>query len=209
MFISFLLGFIIGLPLPILAIQILLIDLGVEVLPSIALSFEPEEEGVMSKKPRNPKRRIMDKNLVLKVIMIGSMIGIGSLFLFYKTLINGGWYFGEVLDAGSLLYLHATTITFASIMMFQMVNAFNAKTETESVFKAGIFKNIFLLIAVASSILMTIAIAYFPFFNQVLHTAPLTLNDWEWIIGFSLSLLVIEEIRKFIVRTYQSSKRIS
>ena len=200
-FIAIILGIIFQTTLiPLLAIQILLIDLGVEVLPSLAFAFEDEEKGLMNRPPRNPNERILNKEMLIKLLIIGLLISIGSLFLFYRELTLSGWSFGESIDMHKIAYIKATTMAFFTLIMFQMFNAFNSKTQEQSLFKTNIFTNKFLIIAVLSSILMMVAFSYIPFFNLILHTSPLTLFDWVLIVGISSSIIFVEEIRKLLIR---------
>ncbi len=199
-FIGLILGIIIGLPLPLLAIHILLIDFCVEVFPSIAFSFEKGEEGVMSRRPRNTSYRIMNSRAIAKILSLGIIIGIGALFLYFKTLIDGGWGFGDTLNTNSLVYIKATTMTFVTIMMFQMANALNSKTKRESIFSINLFTNKFLILAIISSITLALIITTTPFFNSLLHLAPLTFADWAWILGVSSTIILFEETRKFVLR---------
>lgn len=204
-FISILLGLIFHTTLlPLLAIQILLIDLGVEVLPSLAFAFEPEEKGLMQRNPRNPKERILNKSILLRLFMVGTLISIGALFLFYRELTMSGWVYGASIDLHKIAYIKATTMVFFTIIMFQMFNAFNSKTQEQSLFKTNILNNKWLILAVTSSILMMVAFSYIPFFNMILHTSPLSLFDWVLIVGISSTIILFEEIRKFILRRSQT-----
>ena len=186
--------------IPLLAIQILLIDLGVEVLPSLAFAFEDEEKGLMKRSPRDPKGRIVNKSVLLRLFMTGLLISFGALFLFYRELMLSGWTFGESIDMHKIAYIKATTMVFFTIIMFQMFNAFNSKTQEQSLFRTNIFNNKFLVFAVLSSVTMMMVFSYIPFFNLILHTAPLTLFDWTLIVGISSTILFVEEIRKFFLR---------
>ncbi|MBR9690799.1 cation-translocating P-type ATPase [Candidatus Woesearchaeota archaeon] len=193
-------GFMFKLPLPILAIQILLIDLGAEILPSLALALEPEEKGIMQRQPRQKKYRIINKGMLTRLVVLGWIISIGAIFLFVKTLILGGWVPGQIVDTHSALYAKATTMVFATIIIFQMFNAFNSKTQKESLFKTNILKNPYLIFSVILSTLMIFSFTYFSFFNTALHTTRLTLLEWGQIILISSSILIFEEIRKFFLR---------
>jgi Ca2+-transporting ATPase len=81
-----------------------------------------------------------------------------------------------------------------------MVNAFNSRSETNSIFRIGIFSNLYLFGAIAISVLATIAFVEVPFLQNYMHTTGLNLTDWTVVFSFSLLILVIEETRKLIVR---------
>lgn len=186
--------------LPLLAIQILLIDLGVEVLPSLALAMEAEEKGLMTKAPRNPTARIVNGRFLKRLAVSGLLISSGALTLFYMELAASGWKFGDSLATHEAAYVKATTMAFFSLIMFQMVNAFNAKTKTESLLKINPLGNKYLVAAVAVSIAMMMAFSYIPFLNVILHTAPLSAADWLLIVAVSSTILIVEEIRKYMER---------
>jgi len=186
--------------LPLLAIQILLIDLGVEVLPSLALAMEPEEKGLMAKAPRNPSARIVNGRFLKRLAVSGLLISSGALLLFYRELAAAGWKFGDSLATHEAAYVKATTMAFFSLIMFQMVNAFNSKTKTESLLKTDPLGNRYLVAAVAVSIAMMMAFSYIPFLNVILHTAPLSAEDWLLIAAVSSTILIVEEIRKYMER---------
>ncbi|MBI5142237.1 MAG: cation-transporting P-type ATPase [Nitrospirae bacterium] len=186
--------------LPLLAIQILLIDLGVEVLPSLALAMEPEEKGLMTKTPRNPSARIVDKRFLKRIGVSGLLIASGALMLFYRELASSGWKFGDSLATHEAAYVKATTMAFFTLVMFQMFNAFNSKTITESLLKTNPLGNKYLVAAVAVSIAMMMAFSYIPFLNGILHTAPLSAADWLLITAVSSTILIVEEVRKYMER---------
>ena len=143
---------------------------------------------------------IMNKSKFFRISLNGLVISIGKLFLFYKTLTDGGWIVGAPIDTHSVLYIKATTTAFASIIIFQMINAFNAKTQVTSIFSREFFQNKFLIVAVAFSTITVVSLSHLPIYSKILHTTPLSLIEWSWILGVALSILVVEETRKFIAR---------
>ncbi|MBR9677419.1 cation-translocating P-type ATPase [Candidatus Woesearchaeota archaeon] len=193
-------GIFMGFPLPLLAIQILAVDLGTDVLPSLALGVDPAADDVMGRKPRHKSERIMNKEFLKRLLFIGVIITVGTLFLFTKTLLAGGWKFGENLALDSPLYMRATTIALVSLIIFQLVNSFSSRTTKTSVFKAGLFSNKWLIGAVLMSLGLAIGLVHVPTLSKAFHTVPLTLMEWAWIFGASLSLLFFEEIRKLYLR---------
>lgn len=199
---------IIGFPLPLLAIQILLIDLGTDVLPSLALGVESGEKDIMERKPRNRKENIMNKDMFQRLLTVGFVLGFGSLFLFYYTLKGFGISaFGFVAD-NSLAYTKATTMVFVSLIIFQMINVFNCRSERKSAFKVPI-DNKFLVYSILSSILITIIFIYTPFFNRILHTAPLNVFDWTMILLVGSTINLADELRKYIKRRSSNNKNVS
>ncbi|OVE75130.1 hypothetical protein BVX95_00105 [archaeon D22] len=195
---------IIGFPLPLLAIQILLIDLGTDVLPSLALGVESAEKGIMKRKPRNRKEKIMNSKLMKRLVMVGTVLGLGSLFLFYKTITSFGLSPFDSSIVGTFAYVKATTMVFASLILFQMVNVFNCRSETKSAYMISLTENKFLLFSVISSIGLMLAFIYVPFFNTILKTTPLMLGDWLLIGLVALTINLADETRKYLYRKKQS-----
>jgi potassium/sodium efflux P-type ATPase len=193
-------GIILALPPPLTAILILCIDLGTDVLPAVALGIDPSEPGIMDKKPRDPKKKIMDKKFTIRFVYLGLIMGSIVMAIFILTLYRYGWTWGQPLDNANLVYLKAATTAFALLVIIQMANAFNARSEINSIFKLGIFSNLYLLGAIFISLIFTAAMVEIPFFQHYLHTTHLNFYDWLIIISASLLVLAIEEIRKLFSR---------
>ncbi len=192
---------ILSMPAPLTAILILSIDLGTDVLPAVALGIDPSEPGIMEKKPRDPKEKIMNKPFVLRYLYLGTIIGAIVMSVYIWTLYRYGWTWGDTLDEENLTYLKGATMAFATLVIIQMVNVFNARSETNSIFKLGFFSNLWLIGAILISIIITIMIAEIPLLQNYMGTTGLNLMDWSIIIGSSMLVLIIEETRKYFVRT--------
>jgi Ca2+-transporting ATPase len=191
---------ILGLPSPLTAILILCIDVGTDVLPAVALGIDPSEPGIMNRKPRDPKEKIMTKPFVERYLYLGLIMGALVMGTYIWTLYRYGWSWGQVITDDSQVHLKGSSVAFALLVIIQMVNAFNSRSEKNSIFKLGFFTNPFLLGAIAISILTTIAIVEIPFMQTYLHTTSLNFSDWSIILGASLIVLVVEEMRKIFVR---------
>jgi calcium-translocating P-type ATPase len=198
-------GVILTIPLPITAIQILSIDLGAEVLPSLALGVEPAEEGIMDRPPRNRRERFLNKKVLWHIGKIGFIMGTGAVLAFIVTLLRGGWHFGEGIDIMAPLYFKATTVTFGALVFGQLINSFCARSEHESLFKLGLFSNKYSLGAIFVSMLLLLIIAYTPVVNRLWQTAPIDGTGWTLIIATGFVLFISEEIRKLILRRRISS----
>jgi len=170
-----------GLPLPLTAIQILWINLITDGLPATALSLDPHSEGIMKRKPLHPKESILSKKLRLEIIVLGVLIGIISLILF--------WLY---LDSG---LLKAQTIVFTSLVVFELVRLQTIRSE----YKLGIFSNKPLIWAVLISISLHLLTIYSPM-SAWFKTTKLELIDWGVLIIASVVLLVTYKlIDKFII----------
>jgi Ca2+-transporting ATPase len=188
-------------PLPLTAVLILCIDLGTDILPAIALGVDGAEDGLMKKKPRDPKKRLMDRKFTLDFILTGSVIGISIMLVYIWTIQQDGWMFGSDMDTN---WPHAQTVAFTALVFVQLVNAFSARSEKQSLFKQNLLSNHFLVLAVITSILLVMVMIYIPFLNTALGTTPLNRSDWIAIMIASFAPLVFLEIRKYFRRRRNS-----
>ena len=158
------LGLVLGLDTPLLAIQLLWINLVTDSFPAIALGLEKEENGIMEKKPRSSKESIFADGLWSKIITEGIMIGVLTLVAF---------------TLGTKLYSLEVgrTMAFASLGILELVHSFNIKTE-ESIFKTGIFENKFLVGSFIVGILMQVVVIVVPFFAKMFDLIPLSNMQW-------------------------------
>ncbi len=186
-------------PLPLTAILILCVDLGTDILPAIALGVDNPEKNLMHNPPRNTNKKLMDKLFVKDFLIVGSVIGASITVAFLYTIHQDlGWWFGDSLD---ISVEHGMTVAFTSLVLVQLINAFSARSFTQSIFKQNPLTNHFLLIAILTSILMVLCIIYIPFLNNILHTTPLIPKDWLVIVIASIIPLIVVEIRKYLKNT--------
>ncbi|MCF7905998.1 HAD-IC family P-type ATPase, partial [Candidatus Gracilibacteria bacterium] len=173
-------------PLPLTAVLILAVDLGTDILPAIALGVDEAENGLMKRPPRSIHEKLLNKKFIQYFVLVGIAIGISVTGAFLWTLRSGA-------DL-----LHAQTVAFTALVCVQLVNAFSARSEKQSVFRQNVFGNLFLFVAILSSVLLVLVMVYVPFFNTLLGTIPLSLRDWSVIFWASLIPLVVIEGRKMI-----------
>ena len=177
------LGLILGLESPLLAIQLLWINLVTDSFPAIALGLEREEEGIMNKKPRSSKESIFANGLWGKIITEGIMLGVLTLVAFT---LGRSLYSLEV----------GRTMAFVSLGLLELVHSFNIKTE-ESIFKVGIFENKFLVGSFVLGILLQVIVVIVPVFANIFDLVPLNMTQWIYTIGISILPLAIMELQKF------------
>ncbi len=180
------------IPAPLTAILILCVDLGTDVLPALALGVDKSDPEIMQNPPRDPKARILQRKFVTHFVYLGLIIGAIVTGWFYITLKSGNDY------------LKASTTAFVLLVFIQMWNALNARSLTTSVFKIGIFKNKFLLGAIAISTLTVFALVEIPFIQNLIGTTHLQPKEWAIIIGISSSIFIIEEFRKLCLSISKS-----
>ena len=193
-------GLLIGAAFLILASQILWVNLATVLLPALALGVEPVETNVMEQKPRNEKERIITKKIFLQWLVMGAIMGLGTLAVFITYLLIGGWQWGTHLTVESTVYLKALTMSFSTLVIFQMVNVLNCKSDDKSIFKVGFFSNKWLLGSIVLSVILQIMAVQLPFFQKYLSTVSLSWLDWSIVFGVSLSILFYDEIRKGIMK---------
>lgn len=200
-------GIMLGLPSPLTAIFMLLINTLTDVAPALALGVEPVEKNILDKKPRRPNAKIMERNFIWRYVIAGMWIGLITVGSFLWSLISAGWRFGEPLGTGNTVYREASTVAFAVLALMQVVHAVICRSENNSVFRMKFFGNLYLLGAIMLSAIATVMFVQMPFLNNYLKSVPLTLNQWFVVIGCAFSILVFEEIRKLIRRTKMSHVR--
>ena len=176
------LGLILGLKSPLLAIQLLWINLVTDSLPAIALGLEKPEADIMDKKPRDSKKGIFADGLWQRIITEGTMLGILTLVAF-----SVGNYLYDI-EVGR-------TMAFVSLGLLELVHSFNIKSE-ESIFKVGLFENKYLLGAFILGALLQIVVVVIPSVAEVFKLVPLTQVQWMYTFGISILPLVIMEIQK-------------
>jgi Ca2+-transporting ATPase len=186
-----------GWPLPLLAIQILFINLVTDGLPALALGMDPMEPDVMKRKPRDPQEGVITRQVWILIWVVGVTIAFVTLWIFSVSMMNltiGGGLSPDV------AVLRAGTLALTVLVMAQMVHALNSRSGHLSLFKVGFFKNRYLLLAIGISILLHLSIVYFPPLQVIFRTVPLLLQDWIIIILLSLSVFIVVEVVKFFIR---------
>lgn len=178
---------LIGLPLPLLAAQLLWINLLTDGLPAVALAVDPTDPDIMTRKPRGPKEHTIDSKMISTVALVGSVIAAGVLWLFWNAVQSGA-----SMDK-------ARSIAFTAFVVFEMFNVFNTRSDRDS-FVKGLFSNKWLLAAVAGSIALQLAILYTPALSRLFGVAPLGLQDWILLIGVGSTVIIAEELRKAVFR---------
>jgi Ca2+-transporting ATPase len=166
------LGMLIGLPLPLLPIQILWVNLVTDGLPAIALSLDPPEKDIMMRPPRGVKENIFSHGLLGLILFRGALIGLSTLAVFISI-----FYFSSSVES-------ARTAAFATLVITQLIHVFECKSERKNVFEIPAFNNIALVLAVMCSLAMVLGVIYIPLFQTVFKTVPLTLDDWLITGGF-------------------------
>ncbi len=183
--------------LPLLAIQILFVNLVTDGLPALALGMDPIEPDVMERKPRDPNESAITRRMWLNIWIVGAVITVGTLAVFYFEMVTLSAIPWVTYDDA---LRRARTMAFTVLIMFQMVQAMNSRSSNLSLFTVGFLKNRVLLAAISISVVIHVLIIYVPFLSSIFETAPLLLTDWLVVAFVSLSVFVVVEIMKFIGR---------
>jgi Ca2+-transporting ATPase len=152
------------------------VNLATDGLPAIALGLEPGEPDIMKQPPRSPKESIFAHGLSGVIAIRGILIALSTLASFLFVL------------ASSKNLAAARTCALVTLVVSQLIHVFECKSETKGIFEIRILSNIYLVLAVISSILMLLGVIYLPFMRPVFGTIPLKLN--EWMVAGGISLLV-------------------
>jgi len=177
------LAFLPGAGLIITPVQILWVNLVTDGVLDIALAMEPKEGDVMDEPPRKPNARIINQEIMLNILYVALFMAAGTVWMFTRANRSGG-------------LLRAQTLAFTTLAMFQVFNSLNCRSRTQSVFQLGLFKNRYLIGAIALSILLQLAAEHVPFMQVALGTVPLGWQDWGLIVLVSSSIFIADEVRK-------------
>ncbi|HKL76438.1 MAG TPA: cation-translocating P-type ATPase [Halanaerobiales bacterium] len=188
-------------PVPILAIQILSIDLLAEILPLTALTFDPGSEHIMTLPPRERDEHIVNKKTFSEIVFFGLLMG-GLGFLNYAIFVNG---IGEGFSNTHSLYPRATTIAYLTIVFSQFINILSRRYELRSIFNKNFFNNKKMLYSIGLSIFMVLIVIYTPGLNSYLGFAGVTAGDWLRIFSGTLVFLVAHESVKFFKRKKENN----
>jgi len=180
-------SFFLGLPTLLLAMHILIVNLITDGLPALALGVDPPDKDVMKRKPRNPKESIFSKRRILLLSTI-------SLTMFAVTLPIAVYYLKNY-DLAK-----AQTMTFAIVILYQIFNAYNNKTEDKSIFKINPFDNKWLNMSVLFSFLVLIALIQLPVVDRYLHLVDLTLQVWVVATAAGSTAIAAGEIARLASR---------
>jgi Ca2+-transporting ATPase len=178
---------LLGLPLPLTAVQILYVNLATDGLPALALSVDPPEKDLMKRKPRKPRMGIFTRPVVALMLAGG----------IWSTLINLGLFIWATNSGRS--QEEAMTMTFVSLVLVQFFKAYNFRSDRHSVFNRP-FENKWLNTAIAWEIILLLLIIYVPALHGPFNTFSLPLIDWAIIFGLSLTISPVLELVKWMER---------
>jgi Ca2+-transporting ATPase len=178
---------LLGLPLPLTAVQILYVNLATDGLPALALAVDPPEKDLMKRKPRNPHTGIFTRPVVTLMVLGG----------LWSTFINLG-LFTWALNSGRGLD-EAMTMTFVSLVLIQFFKAYNFRSDRHSVLNQP-FANKWLNLSVGWEMILLVLIVYVPFLHEAFSTYTLPLVDWLIVGGLAVTIVPVLELVKWMER---------
>ena len=181
-----------GVVLPLLATQILWINLVTDGAPALALGVDPADAGVMNEPPRPRSEGVITQRMWAGIFFVGAIMAAGTLLVLDASLPGG-------LIEGSGNMRYAQTMAFTTLMLFQIFNVFNARSDERSAF-VGLFSNQWLWGAVLLSLVLQVAVIYIPFLQQAFSTVSLRFNDWLCCAAVASSVLWLRELGKIVTR---------
>ncbi|MGB2762052.1 MAG: HAD-IC family P-type ATPase [Minisyncoccales bacterium] len=172
---------VLGLPLPVIAVQILWVNLIVDSLPSITLSFEPKEKDLMKRKPQEKGSPLLTKEMKVLIFIIGIITDILLLALFFWLLRYSGYS-----------HMHIQSIIFAALAMNSLFYIFPCKSLRRNIWNINLFSNKFLILSWIAGLTALVAALYVPALQTLLQTVPLSWYDWKlilWVVVFNIALI--------------------
>jgi P-type Ca2+ transporter type 2C len=178
------LAVVLGMPLPLLPVQLLWLNLITNGIQDVALAFEPSEGDVLNRQPRKPDEPIFNRLMIERTVIAALVMGITG-FLFFILLLRAGW--SESSARNALLLL---------MVLFENVHIANCRSETKSAFAISIFRSPILIYGVVGAFLIHLLAMYLSLGQTFLRTEPVDITTWMLAFGCALSILLVMEIHK-------------
>lgn len=176
-----------GMPIPLLAAQILWLNLITDTFLVSALAFDPKESNLLKDKFRKPTKYIIDKMMAFRIVSVASLMTVTTLILFSKFI-----------DPNNME--KAWTISLTTLTVFQWYNIFNVRSYKDTIFSRKQLTNIYLFLGLILTVFLHLIAIYTEFMQNILSTTALSLNEWLLILIVCLPIIVLEEFRKLIFR---------
>ncbi|KAJ3387816.1 hypothetical protein HDU92_001768 [Lobulomyces angularis] len=219
--VSIFLTVILGMPEALIPVQLLWVNLVTDGLPATALGFNPADDDIMRKPPRDSKESIVTPWLFVRYMVVGTFVGCATIFGY-------AWWFifyegGPMITWNQLSNFHqcsnlfpeigcemftnhmaqkATTMSLSILVVVEMFNAMNSLSEDQSLFSFPLYKNMYLVYAITLSMALHFMILYVPFFTTLFAITPLNQEEWKTVLLISFPVLIVDEILKFLSRNF-------
>ena len=182
----------VGLALPLLATQILWINMVSDGAPALALGLDPGDGWAMARPPRPRAEGILTRSMWAGIVFVGIITATGTLFVLDASMPGG-----LIAGTGNLAY--GQTMAFTTLVLFSMFTVFTSRSDEQSAFR-GLFSNLWLWAAVGVSLLLQMAVVYLPFLQKPFSTVSLSLEDWLFCTLIASSVLWLRELSKLFIR---------
>ncbi|OZJ06563.1 hypothetical protein BZG36_00488 [Bifiguratus adelaidae] len=219
--VSIFLTVLLGMPEALIPVQLLWVNLVTDGLPATALGFNPPDHDIMRRPPRNAREPLVNGWLFVRYMIIGVYVGCATVFGY-------AWWFmfyqgGPRISFYELTHFHkcselfpelgcdmftnvmsqkATTMSLSILVVIEMLNAMNSLSENESLVTLQLWRNPYLVFAIALSMILHVVILYVPFFTNLFAIVPLNYDEWMAVLWISGPVILIDEVLKFITRTW-------
>jgi sodium/potassium-transporting ATPase subunit alpha len=196
----YLIYILLPVPLALTVIQILSIDLGTDIVPSMALGQEPPDPEEMLRPPRRREEGLLTPALIChSYLFLGLLEALWSLGLFFLVLVQGGWHYGQDLASSDPLYRSATGIALSTILLMQIGNLVGRRFAWRSGLDAGVLRNRLLLAGIFIQVVSSWALLYLPAWQKVLGTGPV--SPWVYALAWLGSPLIfgLDYVRKRVM----------
>lgn len=181
---------LLNLPVPLLPIQLLWLNLVTDSFPALALGVEKGDPDIMDVNPRDPKKPILDKRMMIGILFQSLAVGVASL-LAYRW---GLMHYPDNIEK-------ARTITFTTLITAELLRAYSSRSQRHTLFKIGFFSNITMVWATLASFGLMLAVLYIPFLHNIFYTFSLGFTDWRIVLQFAFIPLVLGEIIKVVFKS--------
>lgn len=186
--ISIIATLILGVPMPYLPTQLLWINIVTNGLQDVALAFEPGEKGIINRPPRDPKEGILSRLLIERIFLVALIISGGVIYNFISALNEG------------VSLEKARSVAMTTMVFFQFFQAWNSRSELQSIFRINPFSNPFLFYSMIAAFFAQLAVLYVPTLQWVFRTEPLTAKEWINIGATTVTIVIAVETDKWIRR---------
>jgi magnesium-transporting ATPase (P-type) len=190
------------IPLAITVMQVLAIDLGTDLVPALGLGVEPPEPGIMNQPPRRLSDHLITRSMLMRAyVWLGPVQSLAAMAAFFFMYWMNG-YAGQFLDLPDTgpLYQAATAMALAAVVTTQIGNVFTQRTERTSILRVPLFRNRLIWIGVLTELVLVSLIIYTPAGQRIFGTAPFPLTYWIFLFAWTPSLVIVDEIRKYMLR---------
>lgn len=188
----FILSILFNLPMPLVAIQLLWLNIVTDGLQDFALSFEKAEKDIMNEKPRNVKDSIFNKELLIEVLIAGLTIGLVVFFVWYECI--NVLHIEESIARGYIMAL---------MVFLQNMHVLNCRSERTSIFKLNLFKNPLIIFSIVSSIVLQFIVMEVETLSVFLKTHSVPIDKLLYLFALSTIVLIVMEIYKYFKRKYE------